>query len=197
MPRIFLLFLIPLYAYKRITCKTQQRGKAEHLKKADLILHKTFTPTIKKYNLLPLESVRSRKCSWKITTASTSTPETSAEDAGTISSISCVVKMGQCQTLPRWGTAGKSLTCLLRPLNILGYVQIQDGKPFFFFSFPISSWEKEMLYNIRGDLAISDTVSPSHAPFAGQFSVERFVNALWQSQLNSTANFQTTPNSYL
>lgn len=133
MPRIFLLFLIPLYAYKCITCKTQQRGKAEHFKKADLILHKTFTPTIKKYNLLPLESVRSRKCSWKIITASTSTPETSAEDAGTISSILCVVKMGQCQTLPRWGTAGKSLTCLLRPLNIFGYVQIQDGKLFFFF----------------------------------------------------------------
>lgn len=53
-----------------------------------------------------------------------------------------------------------------------------------------------MLYNIHGDLASSEAVSPSHTPFAGQFSVEIFVNVIWQSKLNSTANFQTTLDSY-
>lgn len=66
----------------------------------------------------------------------------------------------------------------------------------FFFLFPISNWKKKMLYNIHGDLASSEAVSPSHIPFAGQLSVERFVNVIWQSKLNPTANFQTTLDSY-
>lgn len=32
----------------------------------------------------------------------------------------------------------------------------------------------------------------SHIPFAALFLAERFVNGIWQSKLNSIANFQTT-----
>lgn len=49
-----------------------------------------------------------------------------------------------------------------------------------------------MLYNIHGDLASSEAILTSHIPFAALFLVERFVNGIWQSKLNSIANFQTT-----
>lgn len=53
-----------------------------------------------------------------------------------------------------------------------------------------------MLYSIHGDLTSPEAVSPSHAPFAGQFSVGRSVNVRWQPKLYSTANVQTTLDCY-
>jgi len=60
-----------------------------------------------------------------------------------------------------------------------------------FLFFLLSNRQKKMLYNTMGTLQALKLSPTSPTPIAAQFSVESFVHVMWQSKLNSTANFQT------
>lgn len=85
--------------------------------------------------------------------------------------------------------AGKRLTGFLQSLQHFGVHWNIGWKTFFFFL--LSNWQKEMLYNPTGTLQALKLSPTSPAPIAAWFSVESFVNVIWQSKLNSIANFQT------